>query len=208
MFVYEDLTPQEAMNTYVENYIVNYKKDASIFQSSINKIEILESLSPDSVDTDYSDLYNSYFETLKDSITYQGNSLLSFQVKQSISKDGKSSYDLYRNRVIDMKTDSLISESDIFTPGYEHILRQLFIATLQEQNNVTSISELEDFGFFGTEEISPNNNFYINDKGITYTFNKGEYSAYQLDAPVIFIPYQALKPILKENTAIWKLGSR
>ena len=27
----------------------------------------------------------------------------------------------------------------------------------------------------------------LTDKGITYTYNKGEYSAYQLDAPEVFI---------------------
>jgi hypothetical protein len=71
-----------------------------------------------------------------------------------------------------------------------------------EQNDVRSILELEELGFFGIEEMLPNNNFLLNNLGIIYRFNKGEYSAYQLDAPEIFIPFELLKPILKENSII------
>lgn len=52
----------------------------------------------------------------------------------------------------------------------------------------------------------PNNNFLLTDKGITYTFNKGEYSAYQLQVPQVFIPYGAIRSLLRENTIVSMLS--
>ena len=69
-----------------------------------------------------------------------------------------------------------------------------------------SVEELEDLGFFGVQEIVPNRNFLLTEKGITYTYNKGEYSAYQLDAPEVFIPYSAIRSLLRENTPAAKLA--
>ena len=199
---YDSLSPNDAMNKYVQNFIDNYEKDANVFHSSLISIEKLESLSSDSVDEEYTDYFNSYYEFLDDSVTYLDNLILSFQVKQSISKDGVSTFDTFRNRVIDLKRGVLITESEIFKVGYEQTLKGLFVNSLMEQNDVRSILELEELGFFGIEEMLPNNNFLLNNLGIIYRFNKGEYSAYQLDAPEIFIPFELLKPILKENSII------
>lgn len=199
---YDSLSAHDAMNKYVQNFIDNYVKDANVFHSSLINIDKLDSLSSDSVDTEFIDYYNSYYEFLDDSITYQNNSILSFQIKQSISKDGVSTFDTFRNRVIDLKRGTLIMESDIFKVGYDQALKGLFINSLMEQNEVRSILELEELGFFGIEEMLPNNNFLLNNLGITYRFNKGEYSAYQLDAPEIFLSFEALKPILKDNSII------
>lgn len=99
-----------------------------------------------------------------------------------------------------------MTESDLFNAGYDSALQSLIVTSLLDQNNVKTVSELEDLGFFGIQEIVPNKNFLLNEKGIIYTFNKGEYSAYQLDAPQVFIPYGAIRSLLKENTIVHKLA--
>ena len=91
-------------------------------------------------------------------------------------------------------------------PGYDVALQQLFANSLMQQNEVKSISDLEDLGYFGIQEIMPNRNFLINNEGITYTFNKGEYSAYPLSAPEVFIPFNELKMLLKPNTVVSKIA--
>ena len=63
-------------------------------------------------------------------------------------------------------------------------------------------------GYFGIDEIMPNRNFLIDESGITYIFNKGEYSAYLLDAPEVFIPFDDLRMLLKENTLVTKLAQQ
>lgn len=81
----------------------------------------------------------------------------------------------------------------------------MFINKLLQQNNVKNISELEDLGYFGIDEISPNHNFLIGDDGITYIFNKGESSALSLSEIRIKFSFDEIEPFLKPNSPIQSL---
>lgn len=208
---FEDLKPLAAVEAYISNYIDNYSHDAYTYSESVSDMEELNALIP-GIDVDDSEheidkLFYSYYESLSDSITFNQHGILSFQIKQSNSKGESASYYVsYSNHVINLNTGDQITEFDIFNAGYDKALQGLIITSLLEQNGVKTIDELEDLGFFGINEIVPNKNFLLNDKGIIYTYNKGEYSAYQLTAPQVFIPYNVIRSLLRENTIVSKLA--
>lgn len=209
---FEELEPEHAIEAYVSNYFKNYSKDADTYRGTVTDMNELNALIPgiDIHDSEHvmSDMFYSYFESLSDSITFNQYDIISFQVKQSNSKgEPNSFYVSYRNYVLNLNTGNQILEGDIFIGGYDYAMQNIIITTLIEQNNVETLEDLEDIGYFGVREIVPNKNFLINDKGITYTFNKGEYSAYQLDAPEVFIPFNIIRPLLRENTIISKLAN-
>ena len=209
---FEELEPEHAIEAYVSNYFKNYSKDADTYRGTVTDMNELNTLIPgiDIHDSEHvmSDMFYSYFESLSDSITFNQYDIISFQVKQSNSKgEPNSFYVSYRNYVLYLNTGNQILEGDIFIAGYDYAMQNIIITTLIEQNNVETLEDLEDIGYFGVREIVPNKNFLINDKGITYTFNKGEYSAYQLDAPEVFIPFNIILPLLRENTIISKLAN-
>lgn len=207
---YESLLPHDAAKDYVKNYIENYNKDAATYRETADEIAELNAMIPDIHIDDSENVmekyYYSYFENLSDSIVYDNNDVLSFQVKQSNSKGGADSYSSYRNYVVNLKSGTLLTENDIFNAGYNTALQSLFLTSLLDQNKVKTVADLEDLGFFGVEEMMPNRNFLVNGEGITYTFNKGEYSAYQLSAPEIFIPYSTIRSLLRKNTVVSKLA--
>lgn len=208
---FDHLEPSAAVDAYVNNYIENYSHDANTYSETVSDMEELNALIPgiDMEDGEHAmdNLFYSYFESLSDSITYNQYGILSFQIKQSNSKGEASTYYIsYSNYVINLNTGNQITENDIFNAGYDKALQSLIITSLLEQNGVKSVDELEDLGFFGINEIVPNINFLLNDKGIIYTYNKGEYSAYQLTAPQVFIPYSAIRSLLRENTIVSKLA--
>lgn len=208
---YDTLAPSDAVQAYVRNYIENYTADASTYRESADEIRELNSLISgiDTSDSEHytEDIFYSYYESLSDSIVYNRYGVLAFQVRQSNNKGGAASYDSYRNYVLNLQTGRQVTENDIFNAGYDTALQRIIIASLLDQANVKSVEELEDLGFFGVREIVPNHNFLLNDKGIIYTYNKGEYSAYQLDAPQVFIPYEAILSLLRENSIASKLAS-
>jgi hypothetical protein len=209
---FEELEPEHAIEAYVSNYFKNYSKDADTYRGTVTDMNELNALIPgiDIHDSEHvmSDMFYSYFESLSDSITFNQYDIISFQVKQSNSKgEPNSFYVSYRNYVLNLNTGNQILEGDIFIGGYDYAMQNIIITTLIEQNDVETLEDLEDIGYFGVREIVPNKNFLINDKGITYTFNKGEYSAYQLDAPEVFIPFNIIRPLLRENTIISKLAN-
>lgn len=207
---YDTLAPSDAVQEYVRNYIENYTTDAGTYRESANEIRELNSLivGIDVADSEHytEDFFYSYYEKLSDSIVYNQQGVLAFQVKQSNNKGGAASYDSYRNYVLNLNTGRQVTENDIFNAGYDMALQRIIITSLLDQAKVKSVEELEDLGFFGIREIVPNHNFLLNDKGIIYTYNKGEYSAYQLDAPEVFIPYEAILSLLRENSIAAKLA--
>lgn len=184
--------PIQALEKYKEAYIGNYLRDIDIFYK--NK----------SSQHDTNEKYLSYYETIENNIVYNKNNLLSFQISQTNYKGGTSSYLLLKNYTIDLQTGKVIFEKDIFNPDYENALSEVFKEHLLIDNNVKSISDLENMGYFGIDEITPNENMLIDDKGITYIFNKGEYSTYKLDPIVITIPYQEVEYLLKKDSPISK----
>ena len=207
---YKAMTPSIATDAYVKSFIKNYSADAGTYRETAKDMMELNALIP-GIDVsggehEVRDTFYSYYESLSDSIVYNQYGLIAFQVKQSNNKGGATSYSSYRNYVINLNNGNQVIESDIFNAGYDSAMQNLIITSLLDQNNVKTISELEELGFFGIREIIPNRNFLLNEKGIIYTYNKGEYSAYQLDAPQVFIPYTAIRSLLRENTIVHKLA--
>lgn len=203
---------QQAAKSYIDTYFQRYRQDAENFRENRFDKDPLSALTDSSystleeeADEPRSEFY-SYYETLTDTVTYNQNDLISLQVRSVSNKGGSESYETFRNFVIDLKTGNILSEKDIFIEGYEPQLRRIIINKLFKQNGVNDISELEQLGYFGVNEIVPNRNFLIDAKGITFIFNKGEYSAYLISAPVIFIPYEEIRHLLRENTTVWKLA--
>lgn len=207
-----EISLQQAAKSYIDTYFQRYRQDAENFRENRFDKDPLSALTDSSYFTSEEEAdeprreFYSYYETLTDTVTYNQNDLISLQVRRVSNKGGSESYETFRNFVIDLKTGNILSEKDIFIEGYEPQLRRIIINKLLKQNGVNDISELEQLGYFGVDEIVPNRNFLIDAKGITFIFNKGEYSAYLISAPVIFIPYEEIRHLLRENTTVWKLA--
>lgn len=210
---YRGLKPHEAIEKYTHEYIKNYINEAASFRKQLlelsqfeKNISAADNQTKETEKKNESKTFYTYRETLCNKIVYNANGILSFQVNQLTQKGENNRFETFFNYVINMKTGELLTETDIFVAGYDLTLKKLIINQLISQKRVKSIAELEDLGYFGIEEILPNKNFLITDKGITYTFNKGEYSAYQLDAPIVFLPYNILAFILKPNAIVSNLA--
>jgi len=188
---YLNMKPLEAIEKYSKIYIDNYIKDAKYYfdESSLEHDE-------------YKDRYFSYYENISNEVKFNKGNILSVQFMQSNKKSNNDSYRQYLNKVIDLSNGNVLQEADIFTENYEKFLNIVFRNKLLEANKVKSINELEELGFFGIEEIMPNGNFSVNNEGITYIFNKGEYSVLKSNEIRIYLPYKEIKDILKENSPI------
>ena len=210
---FDDLTPQEAVDKYTNSFVNNYEADARVFQRKLEDLENHPELAPQNLDIYHEQALQStdfytYLETLSSKVHFNKGNLLSFQVNRINKKGSSAAYSTYHSYVINLETGELVTENDLFTAGYDVALQQLFASKLMQQNNVNTIYDLEELGYFGIEEIMPNRNFLIDEKGITYIFNKGEYSAYLLDAQEIFIPFEDISVLLRENTLVSKLAEQ
>lgn len=210
---YDSFVVEEAIEQYTKNFLRSYEADARVFQNEMHNLKTYPELIPQNIDSHHenelqSNKFYSYLETLSSKVYFNKNNLLSFQVSRTNKKGGSAKFSSCNNYVINLQTGNLVTENDLFVAGYDVALQQLFAAKLLQQNQVTTVYDLEELGYFGIDEIMPNRNFLIDEEGITYIFNKGEYSAYLLDAPEVFISFDEVKMLLRENTLVSKLAEQ
>jgi len=186
---YEQLSPADAINKYVDDYIENYKQDAN-------------EQFPDWAQSSEPEDYFSYYKTLNGSVLFDQGGFVSYQVSSMDYKGGANSSTSYRNVVIDMATGNRLYEKDIFIPDYKDLLNPLLIRKIVEQNKVKKPEDLLMYGYWGIEDLTSTDNFYVDNKGITYIFNPGEYSAPTLGEIRVYLPYEEIRTILKPNSPI------
>lgn len=186
---YTNYTPQDAAENYALDCINNYKDQASF--RDVNE-EIV----------DGGEEYPSYNKILRTEILFNQAKLISYQVSSEDTKSIGESFRNFRTIVFDLNTGNLLTEDDIFLNQYESILSPILKTKIMAQKNIKESEDLIDLGYWGIEDITPNNNFYVNEKGITYIFNEGEYAARAIKEIRVFIPYDEIDNILKHNSPI------
>ncbi|MDR2138918.1 MAG: DUF3298 and DUF4163 domain-containing protein [Tannerella sp.] len=179
---YADMTPENAVEKYAEDYINSVREEAKDFDEELPAYE--------------------YYEVLNNQILYNRNQLLSVTVGRETFSGGAHGAHSHLNRVIDLKTGRILSEKDLFIDDYRDDLAKIIVDNIAVSNSVDKVSELENLGFFSINEISPNENFYVDDTGITYTFNEYEIAAYAIGPVVVRLPYEQVRHLLRTDSPL------
>ena len=184
--------PKEAVDNYIQKYIADYKELESDF---ITETEILgRKPSQES--------WFAYYEMSSNEILYNKCDLLSYSVSIEYYTGGAHGGHGYNNHVLSLKTGKKLNESDIFIENYDLELARIIVDAIAANNNVTNPVELENMGFFNVAEIYPNNNFYVDESGITYTFNEYEIAAYSVGRTDVLLPYKTISHLLRDDSPI------
>lgn len=193
---YENLSPQEAVAKYTEDYLKNYKDLEPEFKAELEK-----------KDERPVGAWFSYYEMSSDKIEYNQNDILSYTIKFENYTGGAHGSHSYNNHVINLKNGNILTEEDIFVENYQDQLAQIIIDKIAALHKVENPKDLENIGFFSVEEIFPNGNFLVDGKGITYTFNEYEIAAYVVGATNVFLPYEEIRILLKKDSPISLLAA-
>lgn len=193
---YENLSPQEAVAKYTEDYLKNYKDLEPEFKTELEK-----------KDERPVGAWFSYYEMSSDKIEYNQNDILSYTIKFENYTGGAHGSHSYNNHVINLKNGNVLTEEDIFVENYQDQLAQIIIDKIAALHKVENPKDLENIGFFSVEEIFPNGNFLVDGKGITYTFNEYEIAAYVVGATNVFLPYEEIRILLKKDSPISLLAA-
>lgn len=192
---YEDLKPAAAVDKYIEDYIENYKNDA-------------KEQFPDWQDSHDTEDYFSYYKTLNTKILFDMGGITSYQISSMDYKGGANSSTAYRNIVLDLQTGNTVKEQDIFRSEYKKLLNDMLIRKIVNQNKVQKPEDLLEFGYWGIEDLTSNNNFSVDSTGLTYIFNPGEYSAPSLGEIRVFLPYNEIQDMLNINSPIYRFSEK
>ncbi|MDR0507814.1 MAG: DUF3298 and DUF4163 domain-containing protein [Dysgonamonadaceae bacterium] len=194
------LSPKKAANSYLERYIQLFKD----FETE----QIAYSFLPKSKDeTDYTVDYEenspfSHYAVIKNTVVYNQNNFISFIVENTSYEGGAHSSNSIYGYVIDLKNKCLLTEEDFTGLNYEQNLSQVIAAKIADANDIDNPEELENLGYFGINDICPNNNFTIDAKGITYYFNENEIAGSMVGLTSVFIPYSEIDIYLKNGNPL------
>lgn len=92
----------------------------------------------------------------------------------------------------DLRKKTRIHLNDLFRPGFEQELKAALNAAARKKY---AVENLQDVLF--VEEIEIIENFFTTDKGLSFMYSPYEIAPFTMGEPVIFLPYSALKNILK-----------
>ena len=202
------LTPQEALEIFSKQYINefdNFREEEDHEEHEEHEChedhEHFEETEFELNNPKFESEYHFYL-TIKTQVVYNKNNFLSFTVERNIFEGGAHGSNSIYGYVVNLNTGKLINE-DLFAGGnYSKNLSALMTQKLAKENGLSSPQDLENIGYINTSDITPNNNFTLNEKGITYYFNEYEIGAYFLGVTKVFIPYEELKIYISENSPI------
>ena len=153
---YEQLSPEEAVRKYTDDYLAAYKDLEEDYKAEVAKSD----------ETPVGSWF-SYYEMSSDDIAFNQDDIISYTVSFENYTGGAHGAHSYNNHVVNLKTGKPITEEEIFVDNYQDNLARILVDQIAKQNNVSDAKELENIGFFSVDEIFPNGNFLVDETGIT-----------------------------------------
>lgn len=133
--------------------------------------------------------YNEY--TLYGSFSGEYDKYICYEVFENEFFGGAHGMDTMRAYVFNKDTGALVTEEDLFVPGYERLLSERMAKALREDLG-------EDFEYVSEEGIAPNGNFILDQDGISYIFNPYEIASYAMGTLTATVSWDDLQDILKQ----------
>lgn len=188
---YDSLSPQEAVSKYIENYAEEYRELTNQYNQDLANLE-----------GDNKPSWYWYMLQKSNKILYQDKQILSYLVEHADYTGGAHGSLRVLYYTIDLNELTTLSEEDIFQPNYQQELTSKIIEKLMDKYDVDTPDKLIEEGFFDINEIAPNNNFWLNDKGIHYIFNQYEIAPYSMGPIEVTIPYEEIESIIIPESVV------
>lgn len=186
------LRPEDAADLFAEQYIDQFKeleidnKYQSFFEEE---------------DVQYEGDY-LYYLILNTKVAYVGQGFVSFTVENTSYAGGAHNTKSIYGYTVNLATDECLQESDFESKSYENEVAKLLVDKIASKYDLENPRDLENLGYMSVEEIRPNNNFTISDKGLTYYFNENEIAGTMVGLTEVFIPYNELSIYLASESPL------
>ncbi len=184
-----NLPPKEAIEQFADEYVQEYRSMESDFEE-------------ENLDNDIYKVQYMFTKEASTTILFNQDGLLSVAFDSDDYTGGAHGFHGTGYTVMDVATCHILQEEEIFVDNYREALTKIIVDQLMKDNEVTEPSQLEDVGFFSVEDIAPNGNFYIDEKGIVYLYNQYEVAPYALGQISVRLSFEQIELLLREGTPV------
>ncbi len=189
-------TPQEVTTQYVDNYIKNYRTDLEPLYLQDEK---------DIVDGSDIASWYSYYENIESNVQFYDKGLLVYRVQTNEYTGGAHGNYATNYLNIDLALMRPLTLDDVFVGDYQENITNMIWSQLMAEHKVKTREELEEMGYGSTGEIAPIENFYLNNKGITFYYNVYDITPYAMGPVSVSLPYAMIEHWLNNNPVVQAL---
>jgi len=187
---YDSIAPKEALEHFMQDYTTRYESLSNSYYEDKMRLE--------------GEMPAWYWYSMSNSnkILFRDDSLLSYAVEYSDYEGGAHGSYRILYTSINLSELTTISEEDLFVTDYYRPLTEKITERLMDQYDAEEPDSLLMRGFFTIEDIVPNNNFWLNEEGIHYSYNQYEIAPYAMGVIHVTVPYSDLTEILLPDCII------
>lgn len=144
-----------------------------------------------------SDYKYCYQEFLDGEIEQKNAQFLSYKMKRYYFSGGTHGLETTTFLTFDLANGTQVTQSDIFINGFEEPVRKLLVEKLQKEFQERG----SDMDNLWIDQILPNDNFALTEKGVKFWFNPYEIAPYSEGSACVTLTYEELKHWLRPNNA-------
>lgn len=187
--------PEEAMRNFIMQKIAEYRMLESDYEDA----------SPETRGNDFNYSFSNEYMGEERNV-FNRDGIFCFSNRAYSFTGGAHGLETVVHKCVDLNNGTVITPKDLFTgDDAELFLTTLILEKLAEMQKVKSPEKLEEIGFFDVSSIKPGDNFFLNEKGITFVYNPYEIAAYYLGILEVFIPYGDITAILASQSPIKRI---
>lgn len=190
---------ESMVNAYVRSYVMQYLNEG---HDAIGQHE------SDLAKTEAASTWMNYVENVVGDILYNADGIISYQVVTDSYTGGAHGNKTVDNGVFDLNTLQQLSIANVFNDATLPDLHAALRNKLVVQNGYTTIDELAEKGqFTAPNEIVATDNFYVNEEGITWTYDPYEIAPYSVGVVQITLSWDEVLPFLMDDSSIKTLAN-
>lgn len=196
---YTDMDPHEAIKRYADVYTTEYRMDLEpmFLEDQKNNNREDEAVT-------FASWYD-YYQNIESTVQHYEGDLLVYKAQFNEFTGGAHGMERTTFLNLDLAQKRQLLLDDIFIDESSEALTQLLWQQLMKDNKATTKEDLELMGYGLTGDLTPSENFYLDNKGVAFYYNVYEIAPYSMGPVEIRLSYDMVENLLKESKIISNL---
>lgn len=188
--------PKDVVKEYTEQYITDYRRDLEPMYAEDEK---------NKQDEPSIGAWYSYYKSIEGRVQFYQKDLLVYRINYNEYTGG--AHGIYMTTYLNMDLTLMrpLRLDDIFVGEYTEPLADLIWNQLMTENKVTTREALEDLGYGSTGDITPTENFFLSEEGITFHYNVYDITPYAMGPVIVKIPFSMMEHLLGSSPVLGNL---
>lgn len=201
---YRNSKNTKLLQSLFAHHALNMASSARFMETLKNYASVITNDNSDSVKQKpgTADIQHIYKMRMNVSTGYNQNGIISFCLKETITKDEMEPSQEQTFFNFDLATMGCINLDSLFLENSRDAITNLLRNKLIADNNASGEEDLHNLGYFNLDNLTVNNNFFISREGITWSYKPGAIAIMKVGEPQVFLSFNELEEFYNERSPL------